>query len=116
MRLRIHGQPSPSCSALGAADNEYKTMNAKEELLKHIEGREVKYVRVIREMTYDEKETIEGTLDEVLPRLDFEYDNGYGRQELEGTVWYSDGTWSERGEYDGSEWWEHHESPSLPNA
>ena len=87
-------------------------MNAKEELLKHIGDREVKYVRVYR----GNNKVIEGTLDEVLPSLDFLYDNGYGSQKLEGTIWYSDGTWSERGEYDGSEWWEHRECPPLPNA
>lgn len=36
--------------------------------------------------------------------LDFGYDNGYGGQELFGTVWFKDGTWADRGEYDGSEW------------
>lgn len=87
-------------------------MNAKEELLKHIGGREVEYVRVV----YKTEKTIEGTLDEVLPRLDFNYYNGYGGQELEGTIWYADGTWSERGEYDGSEWWERQVRPPLPNA
>jgi hypothetical protein len=91
-------------------------MNAKKELLGHIEGREVKYVRVIREITNGKQETIEGKLDDTLPRLDFEYDNGFGGQELDGTIWYSDGTWSERGEYDGSEWWEHRKCPSLPNV
>ena len=91
-------------------------MNAKKELLDHIKDREVKYVRVIREISYDDKMTIEGSLDAVLLLLDFDYDSGYGGQELEGTVWYSDGTWSDRGEYDGSEWWEHRECPSLPNT
>lgn len=91
-------------------------MNAKKELLGHIGDREVKYVRVIREISYDEKVTIEGVLDDVLPRLDFEYDNGYGGQELEGTIWYSDGTWSDRGEYDGCEWWAYRECPPLPNT
>lgn len=90
-------------------------MNAKKELIDHIGDRDVKYVRVIREISYDDKVTIEGTLDEVLPRLDFDYDSGYGGQELEGTIWYADGTWSDRGEYDGSEWWEHRECPSLLN-
>jgi len=90
-------------------------MNAKEELLKHIGDREVKYVRIIFDHSFRNREPIEGTLDEVLPRLDVKYDNGYGSQKLEGTIWYSDGTWSERGEYDGSEWWEHRECPPLPN-
>jgi len=90
-------------------------MNAKKEILEHIKDREVKYVRVVRKISYDNKETIEGALDDVLPKLDFDYDDGYGSQELEGTIWYSDGTWSDRREYDGSEWWEHHVCPPLPN-
>lgn len=85
-------------------------MNAKKELIDHIEDRNVKYVCV----NYFKRE-IKGTLPEVLPLLDFEYDSGYGGQELFGTVWYTDGTWSERGEYDGSEWWEHKKCPDIQN-
>jgi hypothetical protein len=48
----------------------------------------------------------------ILPRLDFEYNNGYGTQELFGTVVFADGTWLTRGEYDGSEWWDYHKCPS----
>lgn len=46
--------------------------------------------------------------------LDFNYDAGFGGQELEGTVWLTDGTWLSRGEYDGSEWWEHNKLPDIP--
>ena len=49
-----------------------------------------------------------------LNELDFDYDDGYGGQELYGTVWLSDGTWLSRGEYDGSEWWEHNVIPTIP--
>ena len=35
----------------------------------------------------------------ILPDIDKEYDDGYGGQELYGTIWYKDGTWSTRGEY-----------------
>ena len=49
-----------------------------------------------------------------LDRLDFDYDNGYGLQMLFGTLWFDDGTWSTRDEYDGSEWWHHHVCPRLP--
>ena len=48
--------------------------------------------------------------------LDFEYDDGYGGQELFGTVWFKNGTWADRGEYDGSEWWQHHVCPAIPKA
>lgn len=46
--------------------------------------------------------------------IDFEYDNGWGSQELFGTIWYTDGTWSERKEYDGSERWEYKSCPEIP--
>lgn len=39
------------------------------------------------------------------------YDNGYGIQELFGTIVFKDGTWLDRGEYDGSEWWQSHKLP-----
>ena len=50
-----------------------------------------------------------------LDKIDFEYDNGFGCQELFGTIWYEDGTWSSRGEYDGSEWWEYNFVPEMPD-
>jgi hypothetical protein len=50
-----------------------------------------------------------------LDSIDVEYDSGYGTQELYGTIWYEDGTWSERCEYDGSEWWLHQECPDIPD-
>lgn len=49
-----------------------------------------------------------------MARLNFEYNAGYGAQELFGTVWLEDGTWLSRGEYDGSEWWEHNKLPDIP--
>lgn len=39
--------------------------------------------------------------------LDVDYDRGYGTQFQFGHVWMSDGSWLERQEYDGSEWWRH---------
>ena len=90
-------------------------MNVRKELIKHIGDREVKHVHITVSDENESVRTIAGTLDEVLPQLDFEYDSGYCRQELFGNVWYADGTWSERGEYDGSEWWEHKECPPIPN-
>ena len=52
--------------------------------------------------------------DNFLSDLDFDYDSGYGGQNLFGTIWYVDGTWSDRGEYDGSEWWDYHYCPQIP--
>lgn len=39
----------------------------------------------------------------------FMYDSGYGSQEIDSSliVQFSDGTYLERREYDGSEWWEY---------
>lgn len=50
-----------------------------------------------------------------LEGLNFNYDDGYGSQELFGVVWFKDGTWLERNEYDGSEWWKHKVAPKIPN-
>ena len=87
-------------------------INAQQELLEHIGSREVELVRIAIDKNYPENTTrIEGTLDEILPLLNFCYDEGYGGQNLYGYIWYTDGTWSERGEYDGSEWWRHIKRP-----
>lgn len=93
-------------------------MNAKTEILKHIEDRKVEYVLV----TVDhhsrngvKEETIHGTLEEVLPLLDFTYNDRYGFQCLKGFIWYADGTWSSRRDYEGAEWWEHQVRPELPS-
>lgn len=54
-------------------------------------------------------------LDEFISKLDFEYDAGYGSQELFGMVWFNDGAWMDRYEYDGSECWDWHKYPSIPD-
>ena len=87
------------------------------ELLYHISDNEVKYVSVTLGDEYSKaRKHVEGTLVEVLPQLDFDYDSGYGRQYLYGTIWYKDGTWSDRDEYDGSEWWAYRKCPELPEG
>jgi hypothetical protein len=53
-------------------------------------------------------------LEEFMSKLDFDYDDGYGMQYLNGTVWLENGTWLERGEYDGSEWWYLKSTPKIP--
>ena len=50
-----------------------------------------------------------------LNTIDLNYDSGYGTQHYLGKIWYADGTWSTRSEYDGSEWWTHNACPPLPN-
>ena len=45
----------------------------------------------------------------------FEYDPGYGREYVPPfTVAMNDGTWYERAEYDGSEWWVYRHAPKAP--
>lgn len=46
----------------------------------------------------------------------FDYDNSYGSSKIatDLVIIFSDGSWFERGEYDGSEWWEYKTCPSIP--
>lgn len=49
------------------------------------------------------------TLDELqkfIAETDVSYYTGFGGQTLYGYVMFHDQSWLERGEYDGSEWWE----------
>lgn len=64
---------------------------------------------IVLKLNYTDKD-----FSEFVNKLDFEYDGGYGIQTIYGTVWLEDGTWVNRGEYDGSEWWEHHKCPDIP--
>lgn len=90
--------------------------NAKDEFISHINGREVLCCEIHVSNRDCELTTgwVKSEWDSLLKNIDIEYDNGYGGQELYGTIWYKDGTWSTRGEYDGSEWWEHHTCPTIP--
>ena len=53
-------------------------------------------------------------LSDFLKEIDFDYDDGWGTQEVFGLVWFDDGSWMERGEYDGAEWWEYRQTPDIP--
>ena len=100
--------------------------NAKEELLKLLEGKaKVKCATITKGYQYNYVEPClkfelkvnhtEEEFQSFLKSLDFDYDSGFGGQELFGTVWLEDGTWCTRGEYDGSEWWEHNQLPEIPS-
>lgn len=94
--------------------------NAKTEFLEHTNGQNI----LCAVVTPGEKKDTESAhlhegfaskdLTTFLGAIDFEYDSGFGSQELFGTIWYTDRTWSDRREYDGSEWWEHQERPEIP--
>jgi len=94
-------------------------MNAKQELIEFCDGLTIQCAEIRLGLEYGKdfihiNLKIGGNLEEFLQALNFEYDNGYGGQNLFGIVWFTDGTWAERGEYDGSEWWEHRKCPEIP--
>jgi hypothetical protein len=102
-------------------------MNALKEFIEHIDTSEVLCSEIkYNDYNYMKSELVNSShiilttgyskedMDDFLSKLNFEYDDGYGSQKLFGTIWFKDGTWSTRGEYDGSEWWEHHKCPNIP--
>ena len=98
-------------------------MNAKEEFLKTTSEYEVICAQIRYEYSYDENTTFtlnqnytEKELEEFLNNLDFEYDSGYGKQYIYGIIWCTNGIWFSRHEYDGSECWEKHCYPKLPEV
>lgn len=90
--------------------------NAKQEFLHEVNNKAIKCVEIrVNQSDIDLK--IDFTDEEYtlfLEKLNIEYDSGYGGQELYGLIWYSNGDWSERGEYDGAEWWEYKTTPEIP--
>jgi hypothetical protein len=96
--------------------------NAKQEFLEHTEGMKVRCAKIrFNDGYYEEDRSTyilpvgycPSDLKLFLKEIDHNYDSGFGGQELFGTIWYTDGTWSTRGEYDGSEWWEYHTCPEI---
>ena len=100
-------------------------VNAREEFLEHVDGKASVLCAAIR--TYgsarrgENEKIIHLPMDYTrqqyeafLTKLEFEYDEGFGRRELFGTIWYEDGNWSDRGDYDGSEWWDYKSCPEIP--
>lgn len=57
--------------------------------------------------------TKEQALETIYTLKQINYDDGYGVQELFGTIVLKDKSWLERYVYDGSEWWEHKVLPSY---
>lgn len=57
-----------------------------------------------------------GAWDDFERLANFDYDAGYGGNEVSAyLVIVGDGWWLERGEYDGSEWWEFKTLPQKPD-
>ena len=98
--------------------------NASKEMLELLHGREIRCAKVTTDRGWGEKDDSRTVIlkdghDEAdylkfLNALNFEYYSGFGGQELFGTVWFEDNSWAERGEYDGSEWWEVRCLPDIP--
>jgi hypothetical protein len=94
--------------------------NARDEFVNHVAGKAIVCATVeygsylaSRQLTLPCEWTA-SQYSSFLDSLDFDYDDGYGAQYLTGTIWYADGTWSTRHEYDGSEWWEYLQCPAIP--
>ena len=96
--------------------------NAKTEFLTHI-GNDTVFcatIRIDKSGSHDEIHAhlkVGYTTDEYhdfLEQIDIQYDSGFGIMMLHGQIWYLDHTWSTRGEYDGSEWWQKHKIPEIP--
>ena len=89
-------------------------VNAKEELLLLLKSRGLNVSNIEAYNVHFKCESLKGTdPEELLSFLNKEYDSGFGCQELEGTVLLNNGTWLERGEYDGSEWWDYMVRPTV---
>jgi len=96
-------------------------MNAKQEIsylkFENIKCATIKYVTIKEIDTISISLKVGHTQEEFnafMNALDFDYDNGYGSQELHGIIWLSNGNWMTRWEYDGSEGWEYNSLPEIP--
>jgi len=95
--------------------------NAKEEFLSIISG----YKLVASEIQYHDNEIgvyRDIKLKPLFSQVDYDiflesfnhtYDNGFGGQNLYGVIFCEDGVWMQRGEYDGSEWYDIYQYPDM---
>ena len=99
-------------------------MNAKDEFLEHLSKRKLilksSIIKIIN--CYEPTNNVIFILNEnytfndydnFLSCLNFNYDDGFDSQKLDGCILYDDGTWSDRDEYDGSEWWDYKYCPTI---
>lgn len=94
-------------------------INARDELLDILNGTAPLAVEIERgdaTYRYVKGSPTCGDWSAFLDSLNWKYDAVYGCQEVYGTIWLDDDTWYDRGEYDGSEWWEHRSRPPLPES
>jgi len=75
----------------------------------------LKDCEILKEIKLYKSDDVKGSYyQQFMNALDFKYESSHGGQQLYGTIWFTDGTWATRGEYDGSEWWERHRLPTIP--
>lgn len=75
------------------------------------------YGKTIKDIAWVGSYDVEIPLEKFLLIANKEYDNGYGCQEVavDLLVVFNDGSWLERGEYDGAESWEYRVLPERPS-
>ena len=88
-------------------------INARQELLEKLTSIDKQPSDITWMLTYTTDYSSVSKALTTIHDLDFTYDSGYGSQKLFGVVYFNDGTWLERGEYDGSEWWRYVTTPTL---
>lgn len=96
--------------------------NAKDEFLEEIKDKKLICANISKNRYDDDdcpvhilKENYtKEDFDKFLSDINFEYSSGYGGQELFGLILFED-SYSNRGEYDGSEWWDNHKMPTVDN-
>lgn len=97
-------------------------INAKQELLKIVNANNITILKIdikyYGDVDNNDKPVNKNIIS--LDELDFDYDAGYGVQDLYGTVYCKDSNdnpvWLTRGEYDGSEWWIINTIPEFYNT
>lgn len=100
------------------------TTNAKEELLKAVGDKRILWAKLGKDYDYRNNCLLNIVLipnytteqyHEFLNKINFEYDSGFGGQELYGFVALECGEWLERYEYDGAESWSLKSYPKFEN-
>lgn len=80
-------------------EDKYKAQSIYEEVVKTV-------------MLYKDYEDDE--IEDFFEAIDFEYSGGSGTPEVEGVLWFTNGTYATRQHEAGQEWWEVHTVPKIP--
>lgn len=108
---------------------EIKVMNALTEFLEEIKGKTVISSWIECEYQRDSSLNIMANRERIvylrlgytpaeyqnfIDKIDFVYEADYEGDDLYGVIWYADGSWSERHEYDGLNIWHYCKIPEYP--